>query len=196
MEDMLKDINCSLIYGMKTYIDATAFCDINAEELDHVANVIHHNAETEYYCTVTKAMKEADEESEKYGYRHRMANGRYGYEPDWGYDIMGYTRGNMRYSGNTRMGYKPYMDQEPYVQNYISDPNKFRSEFGMTYDDYRDAKRHYTDTHSVEDKKKMDEKTHQYLDDTMEKIGEMWEDADPALRSTIKADLQKFIGMM
>lgn len=67
------------------------------------------------------------------------------------------------------------------------------SRYGRSYQSYRDARRHYTETKDAESKKHMEESMKEYTDDVMDNIKEMWRDADPALRQTMKADLTKMV---
>lgn len=64
---------------------------------------------------------------------------------------------------------------------------------GETYDRYRDNRRHYTDTKDLESKKKMDESMKEYMDDAMDSMKEMWKDADPQLKQSMKAELTKLV---
>lgn len=116
-----------------------------------------------------------------------------------------------------KMMYRPYLDQEPYIENYLNDPDfteKMRmgytgegrdmreanrmmrhetSRYGNAYNNYRIAKKHYTATNSQEDKKEMDMYSNEHLADVVASIREMWGDADPAMRQRIKKDLTKLM---
>lgn len=83
--------------------------------------------------------------------------------------------------GNTdgRMGYSNVM--------------RNHSRYGETYDRYNDRRRHYHETKDAESKKEMDESMKEYMSDVSENLREMWKDADPALRQTMKADLTKMV---
>lgn len=187
-----------LVTDLKSYLDAGT-SQACTEEVGQIADVIKDLSETEYYCAVTKAMIEADEEAKRYGYSYRVFGDenydRPGYTSKMPYmheyepDIYGYSHSNMRYSGNTRMGYRPYVDQEPYINSYLS-------EYGKGYDDYKTAKRHYTETHSPEDKEKMNESTAKHVNNAIAGIKEMWQDADSSLRKDIKADLTALLSIM
>ena len=85
---------------------------MDTKEAGEVVDMIKDLAETEklcyeaeYYKTVIEAMEEKDEESEKYGYR-RSRN----------------SMGRFTLSGG-RKGYRPYIDQMPYVEGYLDDPD-------------------------------------------------------------------------
>ena len=172
---------------------------------------------------IVEAMDEAEQEEKFYGrmgYRGRAANGRFvhrsgrgrsaGYTPYLhmmedgmdDYDMydempypmtgyrMGYTGGNMGNSsssgsysgnyggGNSRSGYEGM--RQP-------------SRYGESYDRYSDRRRHYHETKDAESKKQMDDSMKEYMADVMENMRDMWKDADPTLRQTMKADLTKMV---
>lgn len=135
-----------------------------------------------------------------YPYLHMMEDGMDDYDmydempyPMTGYR-MGYTDGNRggnmgnssssgSYSGNygggnSRSGYEGM--RQP-------------SRYGESYDRYSDRRRHYHETKDAESKKQMDDSMKEYMSDISENLREMWKDADPTLRQTMKADLTKMV---
>lgn len=135
-----------------------------------------------------------------YPYIHMMEDGMDDYDmydempyPMTGYR-MGYTDGNRggnmgnssssgSYSGNygggnSRSGYEGM--RQP-------------SRYGESYDRYSDRRRHYHETKDAESKKQMDDSMKEYMADVMENMRDMWKDADPTLRQTMKADLTKMV---
>ena len=133
-------------------------------------------------------------------YLHMMDNGMDEYDmyddipyPMTGYR-MGYTDGNRggnmgnssssgSYSGNygggnSRSGYEGM--RQP-------------SRYGESYDRYSDRRRHYHETKDADSKKQMDDSMKEYMSDVSENLREMWKDADPTLRQTMKADLTKMV---
>lgn len=133
-------------------------------------------------------------------YLHMMEDGMDDYDmydempyPMTGYR-MGYTDGNRggnmgnssssgSYSGNygggnSRSGY---------------DGMRQPSRYGESYDRYSDRRRHYHETKDAESKKQMDDSMKEYMEDVSENLREMWKDADPTLRQTMKADLTKMV---
>lgn len=133
-------------------------------------------------------------------YLHMMDDGMDEYDmyddmpyPMTGYR-MGYTDGNRggnmgnssssgsysgNYSGgNSRSGYEGM--RQP-------------SRYGESYDRYSDRRRHYHETKDAESKKQMDDSMKEYMADVMENMRDMWKDADPTLRQTMKADLTKMV---
>lgn len=81
-------------------------------------------------------------------------------------------------SGNSRSGYESM--RQP-------------SRYGESYDRYSDRRRHYHETKDAESKKQMDDSMKEYMADVMENMRDMWKDADPTLRQTMKADLTKMV---
>lgn len=181
---------------------------MNREELEELkawACVMKDLTEYDINKRGIEAMDEAKEEEKFYdrmGYRGRAANGRFVHRPGRGrsagytpylhmmddgmddYDMydnipypmtgyrMGYTKGNDRMDGmETR---KP-------------------SRYGESYDRYSDRRRHYHETKDAESKKQMDDSMKEYMSDVSENLREMWKDADPTLRQTMKADLTKMV---
>lgn len=133
-------------------------------------------------------------------YLHMMDDGMDEYDmyddmpyPMTGYR-MGYTDGNRggnmgnssssgSYSGNygggnSRSGY---------------DGMRHPSRYGESYDRYSDRRRHYHETKDADSKKQMDDSMKEYMSDVSENLREMWKDADPTLRQTMKADLTKMV---
>lgn len=175
--------------------------DIN--ELEKLVNSIHYLAETiqccaetEYYETVIKAMEEKEDER-------------------WGYNMNHYKNGKFAPSPNMpRSGYRPYMDQEPYIHEYLNDP-KFHEnmrmgynrdygnmdmepmdrdkKYGQAYSEYKTSKRYYTQTKSELDKSDMELHAQTHLSNSIATMREIWKDADPEHRKHMKAELTAFI---
>ena len=80
--------------------------------------------------------------------------------------------------GNSRSGYESM--RQP-------------SRYGESYDRYSDRRRHYHKTKDAESKKQMDDSMKEYMADVIENMRDMWKDADPTLRQTMKADLTKMV---
>ena len=169
---------------------------------------------------IVAAMDEAEQEEKlmgRMGYRGRAANGRFvhrsgrgrsaGYTPyaymmddmedyDDMYDYlpemngyrMGYTsnRGN---SGSNSVSYTSGGNSERYGYESMRHPSRY----GESYDRYSDRRRHYHETKDAESKKQMDDSMKEYMADVMENMRDMWKDADPTLRQTMKADLTKMV---
>ena len=107
---------------------------------------------------------------------------------------MGYTDGNR--GGN--MGNSS--SSGSYSSNYGSGNSRSGHEgmrqpsrYGESYDRYSDRRRHYHETKDADSKKQMDDSMKEYMSDVSENLREMWKDADPTLRQTMKADLTKMV---
>lgn len=146
---------------------------INAKEAGDVADMIKDLADAEklcyeacYYKTVIKAMEERDDEYDE--------DGPMGYNPNRNSSTGQYTSGRSGGRKSRRMGYndrpwKPYMDQEPYVNGYLESGRP------MGYN----------------------EPSHeQNMDRTVSTIKEMWGSATPDQKKQIKAGLTKLMSEM
>ena len=76
-------------------------------------------------------------------------------------------------------------------QNPDEDPH-----YSRAVNQYKSARRHYSETHSQMDKEEMNRHANEHIADTIQTIKEMWEDADPTLRKKMKADLTSLVGTM
>lgn len=202
---------------VKSKIEARGIDNVSYDEVKELGEWVDIAKDIVCYDKDMREIEQMDEE-EKYGemdyrmgYRGRDSKGRFvhrsgrgrsaGYTPyvhmmppfmDGMYDEydgmmpedyrMGYSDGRGGRSGN-------YGGSE-HSENV---GNRGGSRRGETYDRYRDNRRHYTDTKDLESKKKMDESMKEYMDDAMDSMKEMWKDADPQLKQTMKTELTKMI---
>ena len=143
---------------------------------------------------IVKGMDEA-EESERYGYNSRRypTSGRYASE-----------------GHGTRMGYRPYMEEDEYLNEYMKDPMEFRnnmrmgytmpqmhtSKYGEAYDGWSHARRHYTDSHDAKSKEDMDKYTKEHMHRTVDTMMEMYKDAEPDLKMQMKQEVEKLMQQM
>jgi len=158
--------------------------------------------------------KDMEEFAEKLG----MDNERMGYDR-WRYKSGRFApKGRGHRSGYSPLVHMPYLDEDMYdyehdfpkIPNYRmgypmdsmrniewKDGNMYDgregSRHGKAYDDYKMQRRHYTESKDAESKKRMEESMKEYTEDVMENMKEMWKDADPQLRQTMKADLTKMV---
>lgn len=166
------------------------------EAAGDITDMIKDLAEAEEKCMKKKyyemciymmmqEMKEEDHESdEKYGYDnwHYPSSGRfapkgsgrkYGYSPDWDDD--------------GKMGYP---------MNKMMDMRDMPSEYGRAYDEYKMAKRHYTESKSDTDNKEMNRKIEENGVKWLETMEEMLKDANPELRKKLKMQTTKLFEQM
>lgn len=107
---------------------------------------------------------------------------------------------------NPRMGYVDPMNQNAWgpMMGYAGSKNDYspdntrsgNSRYGMNYDNYQDARRHYTETHNKEDKEKMDRHATEHIADTVVTIKEIWNQADPEMKKRMKQDLNSLMSMV
>lgn len=196
----LKEIKKTLTSWLKEEVNHGKEC-FDTKTCGDVSDIIKDAAETMkecyeamYYMTVIEAMESGKEPTyggeNVYGYNHRhMANGEFAKAG----------------KGHAVSGYMPYVDQDPYIDAYLHDPNfknrmengsmgyhdgstTSRSEYGELYDNYRTARRHYQSSNSKVDKEEMDQHCMNYMSHTINHLKAMWEDADPMLKKRLKED--------
>lgn len=218
--DKIKEIKKSLISAVELTVAKGVFSqEVDAKELGEVVDMIKDLAETDrncweacYYKTVVKAMKEggSEDEEERMGYnRNRYANGRYapsgsgrsGYMdrmPPIYYDDsmpMGYSRGGN--NGNSGGSYQGSGSGNNGGSNYGNSGSSGYSrtqtgnQFGVAYDDYMDARRHYHDSKSPDDKNHMDKKALEHVNGSVMTLREIWKDADPSVQKEVKTAIKK-----
>ena len=205
-------------FGSQQCFEKSGELAVSGELIDMIKDIAEAKekcVKAKYYETVTKAMEEYDEEEpeERQGYNNRRyANGRYaptGRGEVRGYPmmphptplpVMGYpntpgggsNNGNMSSSNNMtgtpsgRSGYDPGMIYEFPPQ----------SERGQHYDNWREAKRYYTETRSEEHKKRMREHANDYVNNTVAALLEIWNSADPDQKQYIKNNMTPLISGM
>lgn len=106
---------------------------------------------------------------------------------------------------NMRRGYNKTMTQKPYIDAYMNRSNSHMVEdmddwdrrgynagmndIGMSYDDYKSAKRNYTETRSIQDKDEMEHNAKKHFDKAVSTIKEIWGDTPVAHKSRMKDEL-------
>lgn len=210
--DKLCEMKEKLVEFVGSHISDEGLSMLDTRELGEAIDMIKDLADAEkncweacYYKSVVEAMDEYSE-NPRMGYNpNRNAMGQYsdgrgraGYVPmymdwDWdegneriGYDQKG--RGTRSPSGS-RMGYEP---GDMYTRMMDDDMDEKSRRYARTYNGFRKAKRHYTQSHSEEDKKQMNDHAVAHMNDAMETMKDIWETADPNLRRKMKEDLTKF----
>lgn len=214
---------CELKHQLLHYVMgevATGFSG-NFEEvkiLGEYVDMIKDLAETEkacheacYYESVVEAMDEYGD-NPRMGYNPnrnsmgqysdgRAGNGGGNYNNDSDGRSSGSNRGSNRsQSGNRRSGYMPDLDMYGRYDMRMNDPRMDDSDwddrYGRPFNEFRKAKRHYTQTHSVEDKEKMKEHANEHMMESMSTIREIYDNADPDLKKRMKSDLTKLASEM
>lgn len=222
MVEKICELKKEIVDFLECIIDDRGLHCMEAEETGEVVDMIKDLAEAEkncykaeYYKSIVEAMEDAEEEEElmmKLGMRDRMgytprrgANGRYiprpGYVPmhmmddedyvaqmDWDGPRMGYSptgQGNRSQSGNNipnmggRGGYPDGMSQ-----------------YGRPYEEWRMAKRSYTETRSPEDKERMNEHANEHIMASITSLREVFKASDPETKRRVKQDLSSLVNEM
>lgn len=198
---------------------------VNTQEMGMVIDMIKDLANAEknlnkacYYHKIVEAMHEAKEEEELMGkIFQKMQKGeelsdseRMGYD-HWRYSSGRYApKGRGHYSGYTPWRAPTYVDDDMDEMATYGDENMgyggryssgsrstTSSRPGYTpIDQFRMAKRNYTQTHSSEDKAEMNEHAKHHMKESIDTMKEIWKDADPELKNKMKSDISSFLKEM
>lgn len=177
IKELCKSQECIMSF-LSAALSAGAM-NADSREVGNVADIVKDLTaseaslrESEYYKKVTEAMDDT-------------YDARYGYSP--------------RMTGNIRYGFNPMMEQKPYIDGYLHNPEEFRDNmhsrygYGDAYDGYKESKRWYTETKSTEARDKMTAYTKQHLGNTVATLKEMWNDSTPENKVKMKTELMAFI---
>lgn len=89
---------------------------------------------------------------------------------------------------------RPRIDYDEWTsQNQSEKPN---SRYGTAYNQYREMRRHYTQTSNPSDKEEMNARAQEHMADTVMSIRDIWKGADPDLKRKMKSDLQSLMSEM
>lgn len=201
----ISEIKHKLIDALKSETDKGLEC-LDAKELGEVTDMIKDLAEAEekclkalYYETVVDAMTEGEDGTSRAGYDHwRYSSGRYA------------PKGKGHYSGYHHMPTMDKMDVEMYEPGLLEkmrmgyttsmthrgDNGTGDGRYGKAFNDYKEARRHYSKTHSPSDKEDMDHHANTHIMDTITTLREIYQNADPDLRRRMKADCEKLVDDM
>lgn len=179
--DCVSEVFDTMFSCFKSEIN-NGIANVDTKEAGEVMDIIKDLSETEknlreacYYKLVSEAMENT--ESEKYGYKWSQ-------KPY----IDAYVRDPEEFRDNMATGYNGKM-------GYV-DWNGTKSEYGTSYDGYKDAKRHYTETKSQSDKEKMDMYADEHVKKAITTLKEMWADADSTHKARMKTELSALINNM
>lgn len=147
-------------------------------------------AEAAYYCEVIKAMKEYGEEEE--------------YDERRGYNSHRSARTGRYTSGRGMRGYTPVHEM---MHEWEQHPDRMMKNMRLgydhdvrmnrtPYDQYRDARRHYTETRSPEAKDEMSKHAQRHANEAIESMRDIWKDADPELKMRLRTDFQGLLSEM
>lgn len=181
--DQLKNMKEQLICQVQEQLDHLD--SVDAKELGEVIDMIKDLAETEYYCSITKAMEESEKEDRNgtayyytmpypnYGRERMYYSGGQGDRP-----FSGNKGGSSSYSMNRRM-YTPEMREYEYMpEMMMHDPREGRSMNSRKM--YMESKEMHKDAATqMKDLEK-------YIQDLGEDITEMIQNATPAEKQVLQ----------
>lgn len=152
------------------------------------------------YVDMIKDLAEAEKACQEACYYESVvkAMAEYGDNPRMGYDRKRNSRGEyVPMEGNQRLGFTPdwRMPDKDWMRPGEDDAN-YDDRYGRPFNQFRKAKRHYTQTHSPEDKNRMKEHANEHMMETMMTMREIYEDADPDMKKRMKSDLTKLVSEM
>lgn len=202
-------IEKDLISALRSVVAHGVFAnDVKSEELGDLVDMVKDMAETKrncweakYYELICHAMEreehDMDDEGGMMGYNpNRYASGRYAPSGHGNMTSHGFTK-------NTYPDFKMHQqdwdrsDVMGYSGNSLLDRDKkMRGPYGDAYREYEDARRHYTESKSLEDKSHMDQKAMEHVDNSIMTLKEIWANADPTLRKEMKASLSSLVSEM
>lgn len=193
-------IEKDLISALKTVISHGVFSkDVNKDELGGLVDMVKDMAETkrncweaQYYKTVTEAMEKGGEESYEENGRginpnciptHMIRKHITGYTPfnpnmDDGFDFVDYHNGMKDRNNNDH--YDNWNDEARNQKHH-------KNQYGDAFGEYEDARRHYTETKSLEDRNHMNEKAMEHVEHSMMTLRDIWKNADPTIRKEVSS---------
>lgn len=207
----IKALKCRLMNIANMAVDNAE--SVDTKELGEVIDMIKDLAEAEekcikakYYEALVCTMDEASEvidgmdpEDVEMMYADLMHNGPRGYTPHRS-SRTGRFMSNSSFNrshGNHMRGYPMDDRMDPNEKTFDPEGNPVNSErFGRPYNNYRNMRRNYTESHSPEDKKMMDKYAKEHLDDATSTMKDIWNGADPEMRKKMKADLTALLASM
>ena len=182
---------------VKSKVEARGIDNVSYDEAKEIGEWVDIAKDIVCYDKDMRLIEAMDEE-EKYGdmdyrmgYRGRDSRGRFVHRP---------VRGRSA-------GYTPYVHMMPPFMDGMYDeydgmlPEDYRmgysdrggSRYGESYDDYRKARRHYTETHSPEHQKEMRDKIGEVFDDMEAITVDMVKDMTPEDKQKYQLKLQKMM---
>lgn len=79
----------------------------------------------------------------------------------------------------------------------IRDPHtEWDERYGKAYNEYKNSKRYYTETKSLNDKHEMESHATEHIMDTIATVKEIYKSSDPELRKKIKDDINRLASEM
>lgn len=169
----------------------SASVEVNGQIIDMIKDLSEAEEKCWKACYYKKIVEAMEEEEAMSGHRA-------GYDP-WRYP----SSGRFASTGHgKRMGYMPMDNLEYWEEFNRADFGKdlgrmgykdSDSRYGKAYNQYLDARRHYTESGDMSAKMEMDSHTKEHLRDVMDTTRDIWKDASPEMRKKMKSDLTNLV---
>lgn len=185
----------------------------NIEKIGELADMIKDLSEAEKECMEKKyyemlicnLMQEDESMNEvgRMGYDHyHYANGKFaskGHGHRVGYMPVPHMSPDENPSNSGPYWYNPGVGMERMGYSEM-DPrrmeNVHHSKYGVGYDEYKERKMHYSQSHDEKTHHDMEEKIEEATYDALDALREMWTDAKPETRRKLTADVAAFLEEM
>lgn len=102
---------------------------------------------------------------------------------------------SMNRYNNDRAG---YVDADPIKMdrfNKLENPY-WDGKYDKAYNEYKTMRRHYTESHSQDDKTMMDRHANEHINTIVETVKDIWNDADPNLRQQMRDKMTNLLNEM
>lgn len=179
--ELVEIMDCKLKSGAK---------NVNTDEAGKVIDMIKDLAAAERYCaqacyysTVTEAMNDQSQMLRRYGYMP---------PDDWPEDDDDWRDREMMDRKLDRMK-RSWRDK---MRSGIRSEEDLDPRYGKSFNEYRMAKKYYTETHSADDKRRMDDEAEHHITDSIDTLKEIWNSSDPDLKQRMKTELTQLVGSM
>lgn len=211
--ECIKDLKEKLVTCFISEMNTKGFECMDVNEAGEVVDMIKDLAETEkscmealYYQKLTEAMVSYEEprygESMGYNRNRSSSTGRYmsnrmgfmkPHTPYLEYDGHMYPQD---YMNEAMMGYTPTWNMDNQTPHNYNNQSNENPRYGKAYNEYRNMRKHYTETKAPEDRREMNTHAEEHVNDTIATIRDIWKDADPELKKRMKTDFTKLVGEM
>lgn len=192
----LNNMKCELINWLQEYMACgrdhfdTEFAGDVTDMIKDICEAEEKMAKAKYYCALTTEMEEDDGWVQENMPHYRS---RYGY-PRRDFNPSQHPRNAMGEFKN-RAGYPKY--SEVYDPTQRRDGmDTYSQSYQHPYDEWKEAKRHYTETKDPHHKMVMDEKTKESAEDAINIMKDIWADANPELKKSMKAEVTNLLSDM
>lgn len=209
MHNTLNDIACmkdTLIRGLDYELMSKGFHGTSTAEAGQIVDMIKDLAQAEKDCMEACYYKSVVGAMDDYGFENEHEIEDYG---RMGYDTRRYSNG--RYAPKGAGHYSPVHGYTPmHMNGHIpsqmmdnSSPHEYRmgypapkGAYGHSMDNYKNAKRYYTETKDPNKRHEMDQHAKDHVNEAIFTFKEIWGDADPELKRDMKGQLSKLVAEM